>query len=337
MAAPLISVILPVYNREEFVEDAIHSILNQTEENFELLIIDDGSQDASVHIIKKILDPRIKLIVIKKNSGVSVSRNRGIYEAKGEFIAFMDSDDISIPRRFAEQLAIFKDKPDVSVCGSWVRIFQSEKILRYKEYHHELVSLMLKGCPLSLSSVMCRREVFGNFKFDENLEHGEDYDLWSRIMWQYKFYNVQKPLLLYREHAAQLSRQNLKKQRQMDVHIQMSLFRTLSYSRKDFPDEVLIRILSFNSYFRAGDMKIILKWLRFIQFRNEEQRAFPKKEFTAALEEIRRNVLFQIYFKKSNFGINRAWRFKILQYLSKEDFLMICRGKLREYVKQLKV
>jgi len=105
MSTAFISVIMPVYNRAEFIGEAIQSILSQTYKNFELIIIDDASTDNTLKVISEFTDDdRILLLKNKKNEGVAATRNRGIEIAKGEFIAFMDSDDISLPQRFEKQV-----------------------------------------------------------------------------------------------------------------------------------------------------------------------------------------------------------------------------------------
>jgi len=120
MSTAFISVIMPVYNRAEFIGEAIQSILSQTYKNFELIIIDDASTDNTLKVISEFTDDddRILLLKNKKNEGVAATRNRGIEIAKGEFIAFMDSDDISLPQRFEKQVKIFCSHKEVIVCGS---------------------------------------------------------------------------------------------------------------------------------------------------------------------------------------------------------------------------
>ena len=119
MNNPLVSVVMPVYNREMYVGAAIESILGQTFTDFELIIVDDGSTDQSVAIIQGYRDPRIRLIRFSQNKGVSAARNVGNHEARGEFIAVMDSDDIALPKRLEKQLAFSTFWAPIS--PSWIQ------------------------------------------------------------------------------------------------------------------------------------------------------------------------------------------------------------------------
>ena len=118
--APKISVIMPVYNGEKFLKEAIESILNQTFQNFELIIINDGSKDSSLDIIKKYenSDNRIK-VINQENAGVSVSRNNGIKNSIGEYVAFIDCDDLWLPKKLETQLESFNKDEDLKICGTW--------------------------------------------------------------------------------------------------------------------------------------------------------------------------------------------------------------------------
>lgn len=119
MTGPLLSVVMPVYNGEKYLSQAIESVLNQTYKNFELIVIDDGSKDDSVRIIKQFQknDRRIVLLVNEKNRGISNAMNRGIKSAKGEIIALAHGDDICLPNRFAKQLDYLFKHPEVGVLG----------------------------------------------------------------------------------------------------------------------------------------------------------------------------------------------------------------------------
>ena len=120
---PKISVVMPAYNAENYIREAIDSILAQTFRDFEFLIIDDGSTDHTVEIIRSYSDSRIRLYQNERNMGVAATLNRGLDLARGEYIARMDADDISLPERFAKQAAYMDAHPDVAVCGSNIILF----------------------------------------------------------------------------------------------------------------------------------------------------------------------------------------------------------------------
>ena len=135
--APLVSVILPVYNCESFIHETVESILNQTYIDFELLIIDDASSDETVMKIKQFEDDRIKLIEKPENTGYTNSLNQGIKLAKGKYIARMDSDDICEPNRFEKQVKMLENRPELIVCGSAIQINGGDQVLKYPLSHTE--------------------------------------------------------------------------------------------------------------------------------------------------------------------------------------------------------
>ncbi len=126
---PKISVVLPVYNSEKYIAEAVQSILDQTFTDFELLIINDASTDGTLQILESFKDDRLKIINNPTNLKVVKSLNKGLELAQGEFIARMDADDIAYPQRFEKQIAYFKKYPQVDVCGTWVQAFGDDNFI----------------------------------------------------------------------------------------------------------------------------------------------------------------------------------------------------------------
>lgn len=200
----LISVILPVYNGEKYLKEAIESILNQTYKDFEFIIINDGSTDKSLDIIEKYKKEDERIIVIsRENKGLIATLNEGIEKAKGKYIARMDQDDISLSNRFEEQLKIMENDKEIVVCGSWINVFgenRKEKISKYFQYDKEIKANLIMSCCFAHPSVMMRRDAFldNNIWYDENFKNAEDYHLWTQLARVGKFYNIPKVLLNYR-------------------------------------------------------------------------------------------------------------------------------------------
>jgi glycosyltransferase involved in cell wall biosynthesis len=208
---PKVSVIMPVYNASKFLAESIESILNQTFENFELIILNDFSNDNSKEIIELYSnkDQRITFIDKKENVGPASLRNEGIEIAKGEFIALNDSDDISLPTRFEKQLQVFEKDLDLFLCGSWYTIFGEnlkEKIIKNSESHEKLKVDFLDNCYVGNSTVMFRKSLLGNNRFKSEFVIAEDYELWDRLIKKYKFYNIQESLVFYRWHETNISK-----------------------------------------------------------------------------------------------------------------------------------
>lgn len=206
---PKITVLMPVYNGEKYLREAVDSILTQTFADFEFLIINDGSTDGSVKIIESYADPRIRLIHNKKNLGLISSLNRGFDLATGQYIVRMDCDDISLPDRLAEQFDFMERRPEVAYCGSWTKIIGGKKIFvnTYPAADDELRTRLLFNTPFAHPSVIIRRQVIiqNGLKHDENYSHAEDYEFWSRAVSFGQMANIEKVLLFHRRHERSIS------------------------------------------------------------------------------------------------------------------------------------
>jgi glycosyltransferase involved in cell wall biosynthesis len=205
--SPILSVILPVYNAKQFVEQAIASVLQQSFSNFELIIVDDGSIDGTTDILKRLAvqDDRVVLIV-RENHGLVASLNEGIGIARGKFIARMDADDIALPHRFARQID-FLNSSGCDLCGTAVQCFgNSQHVWYYPETPDEVEVQLLFDSPYAHPTVMCRAVVYKTLSYHRDFTYAEDYDLWQRA-WRlgFKGGNLKEVLLLYRVHDSQVS------------------------------------------------------------------------------------------------------------------------------------
>lgn len=207
---PKISVVMPVYNGEKYLREAIDSILNQTFTDFEFIIIDDGSTDNTEKIIKSYDDNRILCIKNEKNLGVADSLNRGLDMARGEYIARMDADDISLPERFEKQVRFLKKHKNVAVCGAETEVFGDvEPKVAYTVFGYKRVKVaMLFSSSLAHPIVMMRNSVIQkeHFRYNNDFDKVEDYDLWLRILEKYDIDNARGVLLKYRLHSAQVTK-----------------------------------------------------------------------------------------------------------------------------------
>lgn len=210
-SCPKISVIMPVYNtKEESLREAIESILNQTYTDFELILINDGStRQECEDVIKSYTDERIRYIK-QENQGAAGSRNNGIKQAVGEYIAIMDSDDIAYPNRFEEEVKFLDEHQDYAIVGSWAEIFPKKRLLKVVEEPRILD--FIRECNFVHSTVMYRRKLFAEngYTYDLKKPPTEDYDLWCRIITKEKAYNIQKPLIKYRLEGQGISSTNKK-------------------------------------------------------------------------------------------------------------------------------
>ena len=208
----MISVILPVYNGLPYLEDAINSVLSQSYKNFELIIINDGSRDASGLFVEKLSDPRIRFYK-QENQGLAATLNRAISLSRGKYIARQDQDDICFPLRLQKQVEFLEAHPDVGMVGTYAEIWVGNHRTSRLHEHPTDDALLKFGLLFDNhfvhSSVMLRRDVFaevGCYSEDKSRQPPEDYELWSRVMKKFKVANLPEALMSYREVEGSMSR-----------------------------------------------------------------------------------------------------------------------------------
>ncbi len=217
---PLISVIIPVYNREEFINESIDSILNQTYQNFELIIVDDCSTDHTSEIIRNYSkkENRIKILTNEKNLGATSAFNRGLSFSKGKYIARMDSDDISLPKRFEKQINLFNNWTQLDVLGTGaILIDEVGNVIGKKKFpsnYHKIKKIIEKGVPVFDPSVMIKSDILKKIGgFDNRMAPADDYHLWLILFKNKKIIsNLDEYLIKYRKHKTNLSLTEIEKQ-----------------------------------------------------------------------------------------------------------------------------
>ncbi len=202
-----VSVIMPVYNGAKYLGEAIESILGQTYKDFEFLILNDGSTDESLAIVRSFDDRRIRVIDNGRNLGLIATLNRGFEEAKGDYLVRMDADDRARPQRIHRQLDYLEKNPAVGVVGSFVSTLGSDqKNLRFPVEHEDIFVHALFDSPLVHPSVTIRRTAITGVPYDSSYVHAEDYELWSRLLQAgVRFHILPERLLEYRVHGNQVS------------------------------------------------------------------------------------------------------------------------------------
>jgi glycosyltransferase involved in cell wall biosynthesis len=227
--APLVSVLMPVYNGEQYLRPAIDSILEQTFTDFEFIIINDGSTDSTEQIILSYSDQRIRYIRNEKNLKLIATLNKGLDLCTGKYIARMDADDISAPERFATQVKFMEANPEYGLCGtdievmggiqSWVQIGDNDFIRFCLLFHN----------PFCHPTVFMRTSIIRENKIYYPAEyiHAEEYMLWPQILDHAKCINLEERLLKYRFHDGQVSSVFRKDQFQMGQRIRLDLLREM--------------------------------------------------------------------------------------------------------------
>ena len=209
MPVPRVSFLMAVYDGETYLDEAIQSVLNQTLHDFEFIIINDGSADGTAKIIERYRrgDGRIRAYE-QPNCGLVMALNRGLELARGEYVARMDADDISVPGRVAAQVTFMDAHPEVGICGTWIETIgmHHSDVRRYPTDDATIRSWLLFESVLAHPSIMMRRELLmkTGLSYNAGYVHAEDYDLWVRAARHTALANIPEVLLRYRLHPQQV-------------------------------------------------------------------------------------------------------------------------------------
>lgn len=301
---PKISVLMPVYNCELYIQAAVESILNQTYTDFEFLIIDDASTDATLSIIKSYTDSRIKIIEKPVNSGYTNSLNYGLTIAKGKYIARMDGDDISYPERFAKQITFLDANPDVVVCGTTYKIVGNDKKIRLPEKHNEIAIGFLKGNCISHPSVMIRKECLDTFliQYDTSKEPAEDYHLWIQLLVYGKLCNLPDVLLEYRVYGNQVSKKRAIVQKKSDIAAKFRMFQYLNIAWNSIEREFLERQFGKTEPITFKDLEVFKQIQYKLEKANQVIAFFENQLFQLYLIDLEADVLRKCFLKQKRYN-----------------------------------
>ena len=229
---PVLSIILPVFNREKYIRDTLKSLIKQSFTDFELIIIDNASTDNTVSIISEFNDNRICLIKNTENMGIPYARNQGLKIAEGNFIAPFDSDDIALPDKFKKQIDFLQNNPDYGMIGTWVKLIDENgnsinKHWKLKSKPDRIPAKLLFRNFFAQPSVVIRKEAIPLQGYHTSFNIGEDYMMWIEISDKYKTYNIPEYLVLCRIHNSNSSSENKQKLLEYDYKIYLFLFNRL--------------------------------------------------------------------------------------------------------------
>lgn len=228
-SCPTVTVLLPVFNADRYISKSIDSILCQSWESFELLILDDGSTDNTRDIIRSYQDERIRLVVCEHNYIQTL--NTGIDLSKGKYIARMDADDIMYPDRLRVQVSLLEEEPEIALCSTWMRMFDMAKgVSRIGQSLAGVIENpilpLLESNFIAHPTVMIRKEFLckNSLYYSTDYPYAEDYKLWvDMALAGAVFYIEPEPLLHYRVHNEQVSQKNLKTQRESSIRVQKEI------------------------------------------------------------------------------------------------------------------
>ncbi len=280
---PRVTVLMPVYNCRQYAARAVSSILAQTFRDFELLIIDDGSNDGTAEQLGLIADQRIRIVENGTNIGVAGSLNRGIDMAQGEYVARMDADDISLPDRLAKQVRFMDENPRIGISGGWIRYFGNglPYTLRVPQTHDEIASYMVFENPICHVAVVMRKKTLDDnlLRYDEKFSRSEDYEFWTRCIARFKIANLPQILVKARRNRNSATLSHWEEVTWQTEKILNRMLKKLGLNPS--PEEVAFHSRIGRGY-RLNTMQEVVcaeQWLLKIRNRNRDQAKFKLNAF----------------------------------------------------------
>lgn len=260
---PLVSVVMPCHNGAQYISEAIRSVLAQSYVNWELIVVDDGSTDDSLSIVKSMKDSRITLVRNKKNYGICHSLNKGIKRAKGKYIARLDADDMMLPGRLSAQIEFMEQHPDYAVVGGNHIVMDMDGMplgmTAYPETDKEIRFFANIFNPFAHSSVMIRKAVLEEgYRYSNKYPYCEDYHLWMQIIRKHKLHNLQQTITLYRKNEKGLSVTNAKEQYENSLELSCSYMKRNGFVIKDDELKVLsaMRVAVPKDFWKTHDKEL---------------------------------------------------------------------------------
>lgn len=278
---PAVSVLMPVFNAERYVKEAIDSILNQTFKDFELIVLNDASTDSSKEVVLSVQDSRIRYIENEQNQGLSFSRNRLLSEAKGVYIAWLDADDVAYPTRLEEEYRFLEEHTDHAMVASWARLIDAEdkptgEFIKSYIPNQYLSALLLFVNYFVQSSVMLRRSFLPEIHYRPEFPPTEDYELWVRIAANYPVAILPKTLVDYRIHNTNTS--SVQQQRS-EVAVKLNHKMQLE-SLGILPSDEEVNLHYTIAFRKPENLALLQKaadWLQHIETQNEITKRFDTK------------------------------------------------------------
>lgn len=322
--SPRVTVLMTLYNKGRFVEDAVRSVLANSYKDLEILVVDDGSTDDGPERVGRVQDDRVKLLLTDRNAGRPTAANRGYNAARGEFIAVLDADDLMRPDRLARQVAFLDAHPDVGVVGSSLGVFGEQKDLwHWPETDEQAQSRILFGDPVCYGTAMMRRAIVEEHQVrcDESwLYPGMDYLFLVALSRHARFANIMEPLTQYRT-----GEQNMRHGRdpiEDRARTYRGLFRLLGIKADD--GEVQCQLM-LHRMFRhpptKTEVRALNDWIAKLKRLNRDQQLFPVHGFEDELDRRWRNLFHPIADLSpaaaiTHRSLNGRWTLADLRYLA---------------------
>ena len=323
---PLVTVMMPVFNGEKYIKFAIESILSQTYKDFELLIVNDASTDKTVNIIHTYKDSRVRLIHNSKQLGLSAIRQRGVSEARGSLLAFLDSDDIALSHRLEKQINFLGENAEVAAVGSWVEVIDEKgsrigRIWRHATSAKIIPSILLFRNCFTQSSMMVRKKYLIEFGYRQDYWAAPDYELWLRMISKYKMANISEVLTYYRAYKESMSYRQEKEIKYCTQKIMSDNLKKLGLTPTH--EEVAIHdsLERHREEFSVKEIDKVQTWLIKLVLVNRRRKLYPEKIFNAVVSDYWFKVCcvsavrgLKIYKKYSSSDLTSIWKKNIILF-----------------------
>lgn len=290
--SPKISVVMSVYNGQAYLREAIESILTQTFNDFEFIIINDGSIDNSLSIIKSYNDNRIVLVNNDGNKGLIYSLNKGLEISKGDYIARMDADDVSLPNRFQEQINVFNAHKDAVVVSSdFYSLYNNKQFLMEHSLKSDSLKTTLLFTPCFCHPTVMMKNIFKteNIAYQQNYIHAEDYKLWTDLAFCGNFYFVRKALFKYRSHDKQISVLHHEKQMEISKQIRSEYLQRLNFELSS-KQIATLNIIGNNEFITSiNTLFDVENCLKELIIQNRTNNAFNSLDFNTVIHKFWRD------------------------------------------------
>ncbi len=307
--SPSVTVLMSVYNNEDYVAEAVESILTQTYCDFEFLIVNDASNDRTVEILQSYDDDRIRLIHNRNNMGLTASLNIGLLESSGKYIARIDADDIATVNRLEEQILYLEANPGIGVLGAWFRIIPDDIVGKHPCVHEDIYAKLFFSNALCHSTVVLRKSVLDNYhiSYNELFTKSQDYELWSRMIELTDIANMPKVLVYYRTHKGQISMTSLTDQINFSSVIRTRLFNNLISLDEGSFINLLNKLSEEGKHIENHECRFLLK----LYSELSESRLKNKRIGAVSFRNRLRRTIF-LNLRNKAFNINWTLFFEIL-------------------------
>ena len=332
MAVPIISVIMPSYNVEKYVGEAIESILKQTFKDFEFIIIDDFSTDNTLREIQKHNDVRIKIINSEINSGPGACMNKAMRIAQGKYIARMDADDISHHSRIEKLYNFLEANPSIHICGSAMKLFGNENnVVEFSSDHDEIVAGLIWKSVVPQGTIMMRKNILEeyNLTYDESFRVGGDWKFWCSIKNYVRFSNLKEVLYYYRRGDQNITVQhkNQSPERALKIHSYILNDFGISFNNDDLKSHQFL-LGMFSEAPNSHSVKRTHEWILKLLEHNHSEKKYNHQYF----KKISEQHWSRLFYLLAPFGFSVVWTYVSVSRFSFSHFTYYLKYIFNKYI-----